>query len=254
MKLHGHERQLIADDCPLQHLVQLGQLSAAVQFILRRTGPSLSEGPSTPTRERRLPRSRSSEQQTVDHTVPQKAFSSSTHPRWTTPSQTWSPSPRASPEPRASPISFLNSHHPVVAASSSLKEVYRQTLQQQKRLQDLQHQLQSLERETELWECERSSGPGLSLNPGEMEELEEQLRQNETELMLTGHWEKQLGTEMDRELGLCSSVITHSTFLSSSSDISKFKNIYHYHQQTCTDIWSSCTHPWMITATGSCSL
>lgn len=219
MKLHGHERQLAADDCPLQHLMQLGQLSAAVQFILLRTGPSLSEGPSTPIRERRL--SRSSEQQTVNHTMPQKAFSSSTHPRWTTPNQAWSPSPRASPEPRASSISFLNSHHPVVAASSSLKEeVYMQILQQQKRLQDLQHQLQSLERETELWEREMSSGPGLSLNPGELEELEEQLRQNETELMLTGHWKKQLGTEMDREQGLCSSVITHSTFLSSSSDIS----------------------------------
>uniref|UniRef100_A0A3Q3JZ23 Ras-associating domain-containing protein n=1 Tax=Monopterus albus TaxID=43700 RepID=A0A3Q3JZ23_MONAL len=49
MTLQGNEKQLVADDCPLQILAQLGQLAAEVQFILQRTGPSLSEGQCTPT-------------------------------------------------------------------------------------------------------------------------------------------------------------------------------------------------------------
>uniref|UniRef100_A0A3Q1IZG1 Ras-associating domain-containing protein n=1 Tax=Anabas testudineus TaxID=64144 RepID=A0A3Q1IZG1_ANATE len=42
VKLRGTERQLQAEDCPLQHLAQLGQQATEVQFILRRTGPSSS--------------------------------------------------------------------------------------------------------------------------------------------------------------------------------------------------------------------
>uniref|UniRef100_A0A8D3D4A5 Ras-associating domain-containing protein n=1 Tax=Scophthalmus maximus TaxID=52904 RepID=A0A8D3D4A5_SCOMX len=41
LKLRGSERQLVADERPLQCLSQLGQLATEVQFILRRTGPSL---------------------------------------------------------------------------------------------------------------------------------------------------------------------------------------------------------------------
>uniref|UniRef100_A0A3Q1GMG1 Ras-associating domain-containing protein n=1 Tax=Acanthochromis polyacanthus TaxID=80966 RepID=A0A3Q1GMG1_9TELE len=55
LKLRGNERHLVAEDCPLQQLTQLGQQAAEVQFILRRTGPSLSEGPNTPSTVRRLP-------------------------------------------------------------------------------------------------------------------------------------------------------------------------------------------------------
>ncbi|XP_031424983.1 ras association domain-containing protein 7-like isoform X2 [Clupea harengus] len=39
-KLRGTERQLLADERPLESLAKLGQLSSEVQFILRRTGPS----------------------------------------------------------------------------------------------------------------------------------------------------------------------------------------------------------------------
>lgn len=258
MKLHGTERHLVADDCPLQLLVQLGQLAAEVQFILQRTGPSLSNGPNTPTREMHLPRPGSSEPQPLEHRKPNKAFpfSSSTHPRRNKTNRAWSPSPRASPEPRASPVSFLDPHHTVKAipsSSSSKEEVFRQVLQQQRRLQDLEVQLQSLEREAEVWEQERSSAAAPSPTSGE---LEEQLRQKEAEQMLIGHWEEQLQAEMDRERGTCSNLFTFSTFLASSSDISKCRNvntIISYYQQICTDDYSRCTLPWMITAIRSWS-
>uniref|UniRef100_A0A8B9HHS2 Ras-associating domain-containing protein n=1 Tax=Astyanax mexicanus TaxID=7994 RepID=A0A8B9HHS2_ASTMX len=42
-KLRDTERQLVADECPLESLSKLGQLSSEVQFILRRTGPTTSE-------------------------------------------------------------------------------------------------------------------------------------------------------------------------------------------------------------------
>uniref|UniRef100_A0A8C2YYT7 Ras association domain family member 7 n=1 Tax=Cyclopterus lumpus TaxID=8103 RepID=A0A8C2YYT7_CYCLU len=73
VQLRGEERQLVATDCPLQHLAQLGPLAAEVHFVLRRTGPSRA-GEDTPG------------------------------PAETKPNRAWSPSPRASPEPRASPV------------------------------------------------------------------------------------------------------------------------------------------------------
>lgn len=204
LRLRGTERHLVAADCPLQYLAQLGQLAAEVQFILRRTGPSLSDGPDSPTRER-FPQLKLSDPEPPKCKEPHKALSfslgPSTFPRRTKPNRAWSPSPRASPEPRASPVSFLE---PVNAVPSSFpkEEVFRQILQQQRRLQDLEIQLQVLERETEVWERKTSSAavPSLTLVPAEeLEELEEQLRQNEAELMYTEYWEQQLEAELDRE-------------------------------------------------------
>ncbi|XP_041806853.1 ras association domain-containing protein 8-like [Chelmon rostratus] len=210
LKLRGTERQLVADDCPLHQLAQLGQLAAEVHFVLRRIGPSLSGGPDTPTQERRFPLPRPSEPEPLKRREPQKALTfnlgPSTVPRRTKPSRAWSPSPRASPEPRASPVSFLD---PVPAvkslpSSSSKEEVFRQILQKQRRLQDLEIQLQALERESEVWEQKRSSStaPSTTVHAEELEELEQRLRQNEAQLMHREHWEEQLQAEMDREQDL----------------------------------------------------
>lgn len=202
LKLRGNERHLVAEDCPLQQLAQLGQQAAEVQFILRRTGPSLSEDPNTPSTVRRLLLPRPSEPDPLKHHKElQKAFTfnlgPTTYPKRTKPNRGWSPSPRASPEPRASPVSFLD---PPNSGNASKEEVFRKILQQQRRLQDLDIQLQALERETEQWE--RSSAAAPCPSPGleeELEELELQLRQNEAELMHAEHWEAQLQVEMEQE-------------------------------------------------------
>ncbi|XP_032366344.1 ras association domain-containing protein 8 [Etheostoma spectabile] len=206
-KLRGTERQLVADDCPLQHLAQLGQLASDVQFILRRTGPSLSDGQDTPKTKRRFPPPQPSEPEPLRHSEPHKALTfnlgPSTHPKRTKPSRAWSPSPRDSPEPRASPVSFLDAVNPVKAipSSSSKEEMFRQILQQQNRLRDLEIQLHALERETEVLERKRSATvPGLTPVPeGELEKLEQRLRQNEADLMYSEQWEEQLQEELDRE-------------------------------------------------------
>uniref|UniRef100_A0A8D0A0B5 Uncharacterized protein n=3 Tax=Sander lucioperca TaxID=283035 RepID=A0A8D0A0B5_SANLU len=80
--------------------------------------------------------------------------------------------------------------------------MFRQILQQQYRLQDLEIQLHALERETEVMERERSSATVPSMTPvpeGELEKLEQRLRQNEADLMRSEQWEEQLQEELDRE-------------------------------------------------------
>ncbi|XP_058485010.1 ras association domain-containing protein 7-like [Solea solea] len=169
LKLRGNERQLVANDCPLQHLAQLGQLATEAQFILHRTGPSLSDGQEMPTRERFfLPR-------------PNKAVTFNLGPsslsKRTKPNRTSSPNP-------------------------SKEEVFKQILQKQRQLQDLESQVQALERETWLWEQKRSSATVQSLSVAiaeELEELQQQLRRNEAELIHSTHWEGDLQIEMDRE-------------------------------------------------------
>ncbi|XP_056232995.1 ras association domain-containing protein 8-like isoform X1 [Seriola aureovittata] len=208
LKLRENEKHLVADDCPLQHLAQLGQLAPEVQFILRRTGPSLSDGQNTSTIERHIPLLRPSEPEPPKYRGPHKALTfnlgPSTLPKRTKPNRAWSPSPRASPEPRTSPVSFLDAPNSVKAVPfyPFKEEVFRQILQQQRMLQDLEIQIQALERETDVWEQERSSAVVPILNQDlteELEELEQQLRQNEAELMHRAHWEEQLQAELDRE-------------------------------------------------------
>lgn len=207
LKLRGNERHLVADDCPLQHLAQLGQLATEVQFILRRTGPSLTEGPDTSANERRLPLSRPSETEPLKRREPQKALTfslgPSTLPKRNKPKKDWSRSPRSSPELRTSPVSFLDPVNSMKTNPSYPKdEVFRDILQQQRRLQDLEIQLQDLERETELWE-QKWSSPEVSLAfAEELEELQWRVRQNEVELMQTEDWEKALQAEMEREQGM----------------------------------------------------
>lgn len=218
LKLRGNERHLVADDCPLQHLAQLGQLATEVQFVLRRTGPSLSEGPDTPANERRLPLSRPSEPEPLKCREPQKALTfslgPSTLPKRNKPKKDWSRSPRSSPELRASPVSFLDPVNSMKTNPSYPKdEVFRDILQQQRRLQDLEIQLQDLERETELWEQKWSSPEVTLAFAEELEELQWRVRQNEVELMQTEDCEKALQAEMEREQGMCSYLFTFPTFL-----------------------------------------
>ncbi|KAK2854318.1 hypothetical protein Q5P01_006979 [Channa striata] len=204
MKLRGNERQLVADDCPLQHLAQLGQLAGEAQFILQRTGPSKSQN--TQSTKRHLPLPRPSEPDLLEHKESHKAHAfsqdSSTLPRRTKSNRTRTSSATASPEPRASPISFLDAPNSVkgLPPQVSKEEVFKQILQQQKKLQDLEIQVQALERETEALERVTSSArfPSLDLAE-ELEELEQRLMQNNEELILGEQWEELLQAEMDKE-------------------------------------------------------
>lgn len=209
----------MAEDCPLQHLSQLGQLAPEVHFVLRRTGPSRGDGRGTPDRERRLP--------SPGPRDPEPLSSGPCPPAHL--KRTWTPSPRASPEPRASPVSFPDPH------SSTKEEVFRQVLQQQRRLQELENQVRSLEKEAEVWEQEGSSardaGPTV-VREAELEDLERRLRQNEADLMLGLRWEEKFQAEVDREEGRCSRPSSGNfpqRLLTAAS------------QQICREVCSGCT-------------
>uniref|UniRef100_A0A8C7G983 Ras-associating domain-containing protein n=1 Tax=Oncorhynchus kisutch TaxID=8019 RepID=A0A8C7G983_ONCKI len=136
-KLRGTEKQLVADDCPLESLLYLGQLAIKVQFILRCTGTSSSDGLNRHTLDRvhPLPRHPTPQMQTVEE------------------------------GPHFQPWSFYK-------PDPSKKEVFRQVMQQQEMLQDLEAQLVALEREAEVWEMGRHVTPLPGLNPGLVEELD----------------------------------------------------------------------------------
>ncbi|CAL8245419.1 unnamed protein product [Lota lota] len=223
LKLKGTERQLNATACPLQAVAQLGQQATEVQFILRRTGQALSDGPDGSKTERQLLLPRQSEPPNLGPSHPRKALSfhldPSTFPRRKK-TRDYSPSPRASPEPRASPVSFQEPVYPVKTCRphGSKEETFRQILNQQERLHDLEMQLQALE--FELQECERSSCPTPVLTPSlaeDMEELEMRTRQNDAELMHGGHWEEQLQVELDLEQDMHRRLDTISSFIDNDS-------------------------------------
>lgn len=95
--------------------------------------------------------------------------------------------------------------------------MFRTILQQQRKLQDLEIELQALEKETEVWERERSSATVLTLvTEEELEDLEQRLRQNAAILMHRKQWQEQLQAEMDREQGTCQNLFRFSTFVESN--------------------------------------
>lgn len=200
LKLRGNERQLLATESPLQHLSQLGQLASEAQFFLQRTGSSLSEGPDKPGRNRRLPLPRTTEPESVKGAEPHKAFTfslgSSSHYQEAKANRT------SSPSPAASTVTFSDD----LKTNATEEELFRQILQQRRRLRDLESQVQALERESWLWEQNMSAARVPSVSVGfsdQLEELEQQLRQNEEELIHSTHWEEQMQREMEREQGIC---------------------------------------------------
>ncbi|XP_076142995.1 ras association domain-containing protein 7-like isoform X2 [Alosa pseudoharengus] len=228
-KLRETERQLLADERPLQTLAKLGQLGNEVQFILRRTGPSGSGGSSSdssissrppPPPDRTtsllpLPLPKHPHSEAPTRREPKKALtfnlgpSSAPHtkpkhfkkpPRDSPELRGVSPSPSLSKSPSPSPVP----PPPATSSSpalSSKEELFRQVLQQQAELRALDEQLGSVQQEVWTWE----QLPATVLPPHLLEELdrlEEAMRQNKAELAHIGHWEVELAAEVEREEAL----------------------------------------------------
>ncbi|KAF4091049.1 hypothetical protein AMELA_G00032700 [Ameiurus melas] len=193
-KMRDKERQLVANERPLEALAKLGQLSSEVQFILRRTGPTSSEGsdldrvPSFP---------KLLEPEPLKSKVPKKAHSFNLGP--STSSQTFVKQPKNvpkdSPEVRL-PLGPPGSSD--AQADPSKEEIFRQILQQQSRLQDIQVHLEALEKQA--WVLEQPSPPSFS--PDHIEEMNylgNKFRQNEAELAHGEYWESEYHLEVQNE-------------------------------------------------------
>ncbi|XP_076853674.1 ras association domain-containing protein 7b [Brachyhypopomus gauderio] len=188
-KLRDTERQLVANERPLESLAKLGQLSSEVQFILRRTGPTSSEGsdldqlPAIP---------KFLEPEAPKRREPKKALSFNLGP--TTSIQTHTKQPRkVTKDP-----SDLRAPSSSAQVGQSKEDVFRQVLQQQGKLQALQAHLEALEQQVQV--LEQPCPPGLSPDLlEEMSNLGEAYRCNEAELAHVEYWESEYHVEVQRE-------------------------------------------------------
>ncbi|XP_036007344.1 ras association domain-containing protein 7 [Fundulus heteroclitus] len=211
-RLRDTERQLLATERPLESLAKLGQHGSEVQFFLRRTGPSSSDGPnSKQERQSPLPLPKHPEPEPLKRSQPKKALTfnlgPSTSPK--TKAKQFKRSPRDSTEQRASPSSSPTpapSLSPSPPMGPSKEEVFRKVRQQQERLRALEGQLDSVERESHSWKRPYPS-PSHSPVPDshlqeQIEALEQTMRRNQAELTHEQYWEEELQAEADKERGM----------------------------------------------------
>ncbi|XP_068579114.1 ras association domain-containing protein 7 [Cebidichthys violaceus] len=217
-RLRDTERQLLATEKPLESLAKLGQHGGEVQFFLRRTGPSSSDGPSSKQdRPSPPPLPKHPEPEYSKRSQPKKALTfnlgPSSSPRtkaeqFKRPARD-SPEQRASPSPSPSPVS----HHvpspspsPSPPIGPSKEEVFRKVFQQQERLRAMEAQLEALERESHTWERPYPSPCPSPVSDAhlqeEMDTLELAVRRNQAELAHEQYWEEEFQAEVERERGM----------------------------------------------------
>ncbi|KAH0621013.1 hypothetical protein JD844_022000 [Phrynosoma platyrhinos] len=193
-RLREKERQLLPHECPVESLAKCGQYANDVQFILQRTGPSLTERPSSDNAPQ----------------VPERTFVRASLPIKPRPVSTEVPRPR----PPKKSLTFnlgsvssgevlakskLRQHRKDIAvglkdgASGGLlskEELFRTVLHQQEHLYSLERQGDALELDIRHWESSRGSHP-----EEELLHLEQVIRQNESELSEEEFWQSELHSE-----------------------------------------------------------
>ncbi|XP_071359509.1 ras association domain-containing protein 7 [Trachinotus anak] len=212
-RLRDTERQLLATERPLESLAKLGQHGSEVQFFLRRTGPSSSDGPSSKQdRPTPPPLPKHPEPEPSKRSQPKKALTfnlgPSTSPK--TKAKQFKRSPRDSPEQRASPSPPVSPHVPSPSPSPpigpSKDEVFRKVLQQQERLRAIEAQLEALERDSHNWDRPYPSPCPSPVSDTRLQEevdtLEQVMRRNQAELAHEQYWEEELQAEVEKERGM----------------------------------------------------
>ncbi|XP_059392173.1 ras association domain-containing protein 8-like [Carassius carassius] len=190
-KLRDTERQLLANERPLESLAKLGQHSSEVQFFLRRTGPSSSEEQSL--HNHTLPHSKPSTSE-LKRGLPKKSFTFNLGPSSSPHVKTKDSRKKPSPERRAFP-----DPHTQYLQGPSKEEVLQHVLQQREQLRALESHLLAVDKECKTWE--ESSAEESSLQ-AEMEVLEKTLWRNQQELVDEEFWEEELRIETERERGM----------------------------------------------------
>ncbi|XP_044281590.1 ras association domain-containing protein 7 isoform X1 [Varanus komodoensis] len=196
-RLREKERQLLPHECPVESLAKCGQYANDVQFILQRTGPSLTERPSSDNALQ----------------VPERTFVRASLPIKPRPVSTEVPRPR---QPKKS-LTFnlgatgskellaknkLRQHRKDAVglwdgASGGLlskEDLFKTVLHQQEHLHSLEMQGDALEMDIRHWEY----GRGVC-QEDEVLYLEQLIRQNENELSEEEFWQNELRLEKEYE-------------------------------------------------------
>lgn len=195
-KLREKERQLLPLECPLESLAKCGQYANDVQFILRRTGPSVAERPSSEGAPQ------APERTFIRASLPIKPRALSTdvpRPREPRKSMTFNLGPMGSVDPYAK--SRWRQHawegmdlKDSGAGQPSKEELFKTVLRQQEQLHSLEAHGDTLETDLRLWEHGRASS-----QEDEILYLEHLVRRNDTELGEEEFWQSELRLEKECE-------------------------------------------------------
>ncbi|XP_029438063.1 ras association domain-containing protein 7 isoform X2 [Rhinatrema bivittatum] len=190
--LRDKERQLLPHERPLEFLAKCGQYANDVQFLLRRTGPSLTERPSsdsaTELPERTFVRASLPIKPGQGRTeLPKKALTFNLGPR---DSSVFLAKPRLKQHQKNGPESL----DVAVSNPHTKEDVLKMVLRQQDKLHMLGQQNDCLGVELQHW-----GQDGNSSLEDEILYLERQLQQNEFELGEEEFWQNELCIEKDSE-------------------------------------------------------
>uniref|UniRef100_A0A8D0GHA2 Ras association domain family member 7 n=1 Tax=Sphenodon punctatus TaxID=8508 RepID=A0A8D0GHA2_SPHPU len=196
-KLREKERQLLPHESPVDSLAKCGQYANDVQFILRRTGPSLAERPSSDNA------TQAPERTFVRASLPIKPRPVSTEvPRSREPkkSMTFNLGPMGSSDRLAK--SWLRQHKKdgmdykdgANGGLPSKEELFKTVLRQQEQIYSLEVHGDSLEMDLKHWEYSRGSS-----QEDEILYLEQLIRRNESELSKEEFWQSELCLEKECE-------------------------------------------------------
>ncbi|XP_069480159.1 ras association domain-containing protein 8-like isoform X2 [Ambystoma mexicanum] len=226
--LRDKERQLLPNERPLEYLAKCGQYANDVQFILRRTGPSMAERPSSDTTgqppERVVIRAslplkpRPVSTEVTRSKEPRKALTFNLGPMGSNELlakhrqkqqqrnglELKEPSKEIGQSSRASGQSSKESNQSSRASSQPSKDIgapskedlFRMVLSQQEHLQALEHKNNSAGTDLQAWE--HKNGPR---HEDEILYLEQLVRRNEAELSEEDFWHSELQLERDTERG-----------------------------------------------------
>ncbi|XP_061855277.1 ras association domain-containing protein 7 isoform X4 [Colius striatus] len=195
-KLREKEHQLLPLECPLEALAKCGQYANDVQFILRRTGPSVAERPSSEGAPL------APERTFIRASLPIKPRPVGADvPRFREPkkSMTFNLGPTGSGDPFAVSRWRHQAREGMDlegggVVQPSKEELFRRVLQQQEQLHSLEAHGDTLEMDLRLWERGRLAG-----QEDEILYLEHLVRRNETELGEEEFWQSELRLEKECE-------------------------------------------------------
>ncbi|EOB03162.1 Ras association domain-containing protein 7, partial [Anas platyrhynchos] len=173
-KLREKERQLLPLECPLESLAKCGQYANDVQFILRRTGPSVAERPSSEG----APQAPERKSMTFN-LGPVGSGELFAKSRWR--QHAWEGMELKAAGPASSP-------------QLSKEELFKTVLRQQEQLSSLEAHGDTLETDLRFWEHGRAPS-----QEDEILYLEHLVRRNETELGEEEFWQSELRLEKECE-------------------------------------------------------
>ncbi|KAG8563971.1 hypothetical protein GDO81_016274 [Engystomops pustulosus] len=196
--LRDKERQLLPHERPLEYLAKSGQYANDVHFVLKRTGPSLAERPSSdsvppPPPERTLVRS----SLPLNPRAQATEFKKSKEPKK---SLTFNLGPSSSNDIllkhrqkyQNGTVGKDTTHRP-----PTKEDIFKQVLQQQEQLKALEMQNDSIGKDIQTWERGRAGGPHEEED--EIAYLERLIHRNDAELAEEMFWLDELERERTDE-------------------------------------------------------